>query len=297
MNETLNWHDLQLFLAVAQAGGLAGATNITGLSAPTLGRRMTSLEQTAGCDLFIRHQNGYELTPEAKQLLTHVHGMQEASTGVSRWQEQRTKQSIIKITAGAWTCRFISQNVREFPIATTIRLMSDNNFLDLRRREAHLAIRNQRPTQQGLAVRKLERLEFAIYGTPEFAQTAEPLNADERLFKVCPWIVYEPVGSAAIPSSAWLSARLSKPPTLVCSTPTLVLDAALAGVGLCVLPCFVGAAEPKLKRLSETIPELSHVQWLVSHDEDRHLKHVRQASKALHKLFALNKAFFAGDAS
>lgn len=293
MNEILNWHDLQLFLAVAQAGGLAGAVGVTGLSAPTLGRRMTALEQAVGCELFVRHQNGYELTADGAQLLVHVRSMQEASTSVNRWQEERAHRSVIKITAGTWTSRFIAQNHDKLPSQTSFRLMPDNNFLDLRRREAHLAVRNRRPTQQGLAVQKLGRVELAAYGAPEISRSGRLLPT-EQLFETCPWVVFEPANTT-VSSSAWLNGRLANPPVLSCSTSTLVLDAAVAGVGLCLLPCFVGDAQPGIRRVSEPISELSHVQWLVSHDEDRHLKPVRQAAKALHKLFIMNKRLFAGE--
>ncbi len=294
MNETLDWHDLQLFLAVANASGLAGAVRITGLSAPTLGRRMTALEQAVGCELFVRRQSGYELTADGAQLLKHVRSMQEASTGVTRWQEQRDQQTVIKITAGAWTSRFIAQNLDSLPADTCIRLVPDNNFLDLRRREAHLAIRNRRPTQQGLAVQKLGRIAFAVYGAPEFVPAGGKMPETNHLLEACPWITYEPA-SSSIPSTQWLRERLKKQPVLSCSSPTLVLDAAIAGAGLCVVPCFVGDSEPSLRRLSAPIEEITHIQLLVSHDEDRHLKPVRQVAKALHKLFTTNKTIFAGD--
>lgn len=294
MNETLNWQDLQLFLAVANAGGLAGAVKTTGLSAPTLGRRMTALERTIGCELFVRHQTGYELTAEAEQLLAHIRGMQEASAAVARWQEERTQQSLIKITAGAWTSRFIVQRLGQLPADAIVRLMPDSHFFDLRRREAHLAIRNRRPTQQGLAVQKLGQVAFAIYGAPELMPTNPTSVSMRALLDDFPWVSYEPTGSA-IPSSVWLGDQLTKPPALSCSTSNLVLDAAIAGVGLCVLPCFVGDLSPGLIRLSKPISELSHIQWLVSHDEDRHLKPVHQASRVLRDLFLSNKALFAGE--
>lgn len=293
MNEILNWRDLQLFFAVANAGGLAGAVKATGLSAPTLGRHMTALEQAVGCSLFVRHKNGYELTADAKELLSHVRSMQEASTGISRWHEQRASEPVIKITAGTWTSRFMAQRLFELGSGARVRLIPDSHFFDLRKREAHLAIRNRRPTQQGLAARKLGRVTFAFYGTPELTP-AGTNRSIENLLEAVPLVTYEPAG-AAVASSAWLANQLARQPVLSCATPTLVLDAALAGVGMCVLPCFVGDREPGLRRLSGLIPELEHIQWLVSHDEDRHLRHVRQIANSLHQMFASDKSLFEGN--
>ena len=40
-----DWDDLRLFLHVAEQGGLAGTATLTGISAPTIGRRMLALER------------------------------------------------------------------------------------------------------------------------------------------------------------------------------------------------------------------------------------------------------------
>ena len=42
----VNWDDLKLFHIVATEGGLAGAASLTGISAPTIGRKMLFLERT-----------------------------------------------------------------------------------------------------------------------------------------------------------------------------------------------------------------------------------------------------------
>ena len=44
---SIDWADLRLFLDVARLGGLSAATTTTGLSAATLGRRVTALEKQA----------------------------------------------------------------------------------------------------------------------------------------------------------------------------------------------------------------------------------------------------------
>lgn len=294
MNETLNWRDLQLFLSVAQASGLAGAVKTTGLSAPTLGRHMTALESATSSQLFVRHKNGYTLTEDGKQLLAYAEKMQHASSDIDRWLEKQDPQPTVKLTAGAWTSRFIAQNLSSLPQDTSYRIVPDNNFFDLRKREAHLAIRNRRPTQQGLAAKKLGTVAFALYGargTAKFTDLSKPI---QQVLETTPCVTFEPNG-AVTASSEWLKNRMGRSPAISFSSPLLVLEATLGGAGICILPCFAGDANSELVRCSEAIPELEHVQWLVSHDEDRHLKHVRQTAKALHKLFTTNKSMFSGE--
>ncbi|WP_234901895.1 helix-turn-helix domain-containing protein [Agrobacterium rubi] len=68
----VNWDDLKLFHIVASEGGLAGAAGLTGISAPTIGRRMLFLERTMGRTLFIRSQQGYRLAPDGLTLFERV---------------------------------------------------------------------------------------------------------------------------------------------------------------------------------------------------------------------------------
>lgn len=293
MNETLNWHDLQLFVAVANASGLAGATKTTGLSAPTLGRRMTTLEQAAGGQLFVRHKNGYRLTELGAELLDHATKMQEAASGVERWRAKKDPTPVVKLTAGAWTSRFVAQNAMSLPPGTNYRIVPDNHFFDLRRREAHLAIRNRRPTQQGLAARKLGSVAFALFGAKNLIESDAPTSVTD-LLNTIPCLAFEPSG-AATASSTWLKEKTDRPAAMSFSNSILVLDAAIAGAGLCVLPCFVGDLEDRLRRYSAPIQDLEHIQWLVSHDEDRHLAHVKQTAKAVHSMFSERRALFAGE--
>src|ERR1700709_2765831 len=50
---SIDWADLRLFLDVARLGGLSAATQTTGLSAATLGRRVTALERQIREPLFV----------------------------------------------------------------------------------------------------------------------------------------------------------------------------------------------------------------------------------------------------
>lgn len=102
-------------------------------------------------------------------------------------------------------------------------------------------------------------------------------------------------GRAAPPSVTWLEKHLQKAPSLLCTNTHALLEAAKAGAGQCILPCFIGDLEPALMRRSDPIEALAHDQWLVSHDEDRHDKAVRKVSRWLADLLSGHKALFAGE--
>ncbi len=111
MNETLSWDDLRLNLSVARNGGLAGAVPTAQLSAPTLSRRMVSLERVLGLSLFIRRRDGYDLTSAGNQLLELAEAVEQEVLGIERWRSAVDPHPVVKIAAGAWTSIFIANGV------------------------------------------------------------------------------------------------------------------------------------------------------------------------------------------
>jgi DNA-binding transcriptional LysR family regulator len=295
MNETWSWDDLRLFLAVARAEGLAGAKRLTGVSPPTLGRRMTALEESLGGDLFVRQRDGYLLTERGKELLRLAEALELSALNIDRWRGSEGIVPVVKIAAGTWTSAFIARHLGDLigeAEDILIELVSGVGPADILRREAALGLRNRRPEIPGLAGFKLARVEFAVFGGQAYVdEHAE--SRDHRRFSDCRWIALSPPGPRT-PSAVWLDERLQGAPRLRCRSGQEVLGAALAGLGLCVLPCFIGDAEAGLARASGVIEELGHDQWLVSHDQDRKLKHIRHISNGLRRLMKTHRALFLG---
>ncbi|NNG03996.1 MAG: hypothetical protein HKM95_07825 [Inquilinus sp.] len=155
-----------------------------------------------------------------------------------------------------------------------------------------MGIRNRRPSTPGLAGQKLGPVAFAVFGPP--ALTREWSAADEQSrYGNFNWVAFRTAGST-VPSAAWLDRRLTRPPIVRLSDPRAVLDASAAGIGLCVLPCFVGDSDRRLRRASGVIDDLTHEQWLVSHDDHRHNRPVRQITDRIKRLMKERRRLFAG---
>src|SRR5690554_1907959 len=106
-----DWDDLRVFLAVSRLGGLSAAQQATGLSAATLGRRITALEHDVGVPLFTRLQSGYRLTPAGEHLLARAEEVERAMAGVDHWSQGTFAQRSIRVSAGHWTTMFIAHNI------------------------------------------------------------------------------------------------------------------------------------------------------------------------------------------
>jgi DNA-binding transcriptional LysR family regulator len=298
MNETWNWDDLRLFLAVARNGGLAKAVPLARVSAPTLSRRMLSLERSLRRSLFRRRRDGYELTIAGRELLALAETLEQGALRIERWRASAASYPVVTIAAGAWTSAFLARQMPDLIAGDDelrIEILTAASTADLLRREANLGLRNHRPDAPGLAGKRLLRVEFAIYGAASLVANRGEAEGG-RWQAACHWIAFSPPGPK-VPSAVWLERHFGRDARLRCSTAQAVLDAARAGTGLCILPCFIGDTEPKLRRASGLIAELGHEQWLVSHDDDRHNKEIRKVATRLAKLMQAHQRLFAGRAT
>lgn len=260
MNETnIDWADLHLFIAVAREGGLSAASRTTGRSAATLGRRMLALERSMGRELFIRHDRGYEMTSDARKLLDDLQDVEARIVRLTAMPAENARP-LVKISAGAWTILALLEKLDDIigaPADIRLRFMSAEQSLDIPRREVVIGVRNARPTEEGLAGRKLSRVEFAPYAS---------VAAPERWIRVM----------ADTPSARWLAKTVGNDAICEVNSPRNSLDLALAGKGIALLPTFIGDRQRELSRTGGTIPELAHHQWIVTHQDDRHMPEVRR---------------------
>ncbi|WP_156798434.1 LysR family transcriptional regulator [Ahrensia sp. R2A130] len=254
-----NWDDFAAFLSICEAGGLSAAARATGSSPATLGRRMRALERSLGRELFIRRTHGYDLTDDGQKLRRDLQPVADRLTQLTTSPAQRGLP-LVKIGAGTWTMWALSVSIRHLtgdPPDVLLRLEAGEAVRSIARREITIGIRNARPTEVGVAGRKLRQVEFAAYAKN---------NAPERWIKV----------AAETPSALYVGKRSGSEIACEVSNPRLALDLALAGVGQAVLPTFVGDAHKSLQRRDEPIAELTHASWLVTHDDDRRLPEVRR---------------------
>ncbi|KAE9629558.1 LysR family transcriptional regulator [Parasedimentitalea maritima] len=281
-NETHSWDDLRLFLAVASEGGLANAVSRSGVSAPTLSRRISHLENTFSMILFDRHPGGVTLTPQGRELLEKVQQMDLHNQAIQSWRTRQDPRPLVRVTVGYWTSIYLTRNLdRLFTSAQSprIELLSGSQFLNLSRREADIAIRNKQPDQKGLKRRRIGPVTFAIFGSPTYC-ASHPQSYSEERYAACDWVIPSQSGATG-GSSSWLRRKIGETARLVCDTPQAVLEAAAAGGGLCILPCFIGVNESRLVQVSDPLASLPHEQWLVTHENSSALPHVRHTANAI----------------
>ncbi len=291
----LDWEDLRLFLAVARAGTLSGAARKIRVSQPTLGRRVRRLEAACGQDLFQRRPDGFSLTAAGSALLADAEAMDEAAARLAlrRAGADPAPTGTVRIASGEWMARFFASNAPELRATLPdieLELVAAQQYANLSRREADIALRNQLPDAGALYVRQLKGFAYAVYGSRNYAERTPAAVAETR-YQDCSWVGFDD-SLAHMPTARWLaSKREGRQPELRCSRAMLVMDGVRAGAGLGVLACVAGDEDPALQRLTPPIAELSgQPLFLVVHRELRSVPRIRATSAAIVALMARHRA-------
>ncbi|MEM8701316.1 MAG: LysR family transcriptional regulator [Pseudomonadota bacterium] len=275
MKQSIDWEDLRLFLAVAKAGGLAGAAETTGASAATLGRRVASLEKSLNVRLVEREARGYQLTSAGRDLLIRLEDMDEAARAISAWRESGSTKRRVRISAGDWTARLLMDNISAFwsqDDPWVPEFLADPRSRDVARRQIDIGVRSQRPKQEWLAGKKIGTVRYAVY------QAASVKDETE-----IGWIgIVE--DEAHFPTGSWIRDHHGDEVTITVNRAMHALSLVRQGAGRMLLPMFVGEAFSDLARLSDPIGSLQTERWLVMHQDERHEPAVRKALSALAKL-------------
>ncbi|OWV76112.1 LysR family transcriptional regulator [Rhizobium sp. R634] len=279
-----SWDDLQLFFHVATSGGLSAAAARTGLSAPTIGRRMLALERVTGRSLFTRGPTGYLLAKDGQELLDRVRLMQDAARAISDWRGEVLTLPIVSTVVDSWTSRFIADHL------ASVWTPKDNFRMcyktcdagaDFTYREAHIAIRHGRPESGNVAIRRSVRVAHAVYQAAAYDEAN------------CNWISLG-TDIAITPADKWTFEQPDYWITSWTNTPHMLFYLIRGGAGRGVLPCFIGDQERKLVRAGPVIDDLTYEMWIVAHDDERQRPEVRTVIDRLATLFADHEDLFAG---
>ncbi|HKY94142.1 MAG TPA: LysR family transcriptional regulator [Kiloniellales bacterium] len=285
MKTAFSWDDLHLVLLLARGRTLAAAARQLGVDASTVHRRLAALEQRLDSSLFERGAGGYRPTAAGGELLVAAEGMAEAVQSLEERRQRRSDErlsGLVRVTAPDDLVSYIllpliAGFLAEHP-EVQIELAVDNRALNLSRREADVALRATREPPSHLAGRRASHLASAVYA-------AMPLA--ERPLASLPWIAWsEETGPPAF--ARWLEAEgLARKPVLRCGSMQLQAEAAAAGIGAVLLPCFLGDATPALRRLTPPLQQLASELWLLAPTEVRRRPVVR---RFLDRAFAAVKA-------
>jgi DNA-binding transcriptional LysR family regulator len=274
MQGRLGWEDMRLVLAVGTAGTLAGAARALGIDHSTAFRRLGALEGRLGARLFDRARDGYAPTPAGEAVMASAARVEQEITGLERalaGQDLRpsgtvratTTDTLVEVLTPCFAA------FREAQPEIVLEVVATNAFLTLTRRDADVAIRPAVDAPEALVGRRAAGLGFAVYGA---ARSAPADLGDPAAHR---WVAPdESLAQAA--TARWVRANVPDGAVVHRSNTLLgVAAAARAGMGLAVLPCFMGDADPGLARVGGVLPGVDSGLWLLTHPDLRRVARVR----------------------
>lgn len=186
MPDTPDWDLLQSLHAVLEAGSFSAAAKIRHLTQPTLGRHIDQLERQLGAPLFLRSPRGLQPTDLATAFLPHLADMHAAASAAGRDASgvASGEGGVVRLAAseivGIEVLPEILSSFHDAHPGIDVELTLSNKLEDLTRRDADVAVRMSRPTQNSLVAKKIGDLELGFYATPEYvARKGQPQNFDE----------------------------------------------------------------------------------------------------------------------
>lgn len=291
-----DWGDLRIFLTLARERKLAAAARKLGISHPTVARRVKALEQAIGARLFDRLPDHFVLTAAGEELMTDVQAMESAAESIHRRSAglaAAANKGTVRLSAGEAMTAFIARHLlrlRRNLQCIEIELDSRHLLANLSKREADLMIREQVPDLASIVARKLGHVAYAVYGGGALAR----LDADLASLRAAPWAGFDD-NHSYMPGQRWLLELIDGARPAVRVNNWLVMhEAAAAGAGLAVLPCYLGDGDPRLRRIGPILPGVAAEQWLLVHDDLRGLPRVRAVMDVLIQLFQEERAQLEG---
>lgn len=291
----MDWDDVRYFLALARerSGRAAGAA--LGVSHSTVARRLDALEEQLGVRLFDRSRDGYLLTHAGTQMLAGAERIEREIAALERSLagHDARLEGTVRVTC---TDPFIAQILlraladlaRRHP-GIELELGTEGRNLDLSKREADLALRalmREMLPPQHLLGRRVAAITVASYVARAHADRLDP----ERDLRACRWLGMGRPIEAMIASSSYPSL----PAWGSFDALAVIVEAALEGLGLAMLPTYVGDRDPRLVRLAR--PDLRHVAdfWLLSHPDLRDNARLRAAREHVADALLAHAELFEG---
>jgi DNA-binding transcriptional LysR family regulator len=297
MHWLLDWDDLRFLLAIRESGSASSAARKLGVDKATVARRVTNLEKQLGVRLLLRRATGWQSSAAGERAARVA---REIDRRISELRsdyasEHGSPRTPVTVTAPHWFCTelllpALPALLEEGPWLD-VSIAATSRVLNLPQREADVALRNARPEHGEFVVRRAGELGSALYASKTYAKRHPvPQSRDG-------WARHRVVGYpdrvTYVPGFRWFDEVGSQSHGIVRTDDAKALSVALkAGIGVGVVPCFLGDRERELVRLGDELHR--EAIWLVSPTEAAETRAVKMTSAFVAGVFRKNARALAG---
>lgn len=274
MEREPNWEWYRTFLSVSETGSLSAAGRALGLTQPTVGRHIDSLETALGLKLFTRSFDGYAPTEAAAELLPYASSVAATAAALRRVASSIGDgvRGTVRVTAsdviGVEVLPPVLSALRAAHPELVIELVLSNAVDDLLRREADIAVRMVQPTQDALVARRVGAIDIGLFAHQRYLdahgvpQSVDGLHGhaligyDHHSAVVRKWLAHFP---------AFARDQLA----LRCDSDLAQLGAIRAGLGIGWCQAGLAARDPQIVRVLPQECSLPLETWIAMHEDLR----------------------------
>jgi molybdate transport repressor ModE-like protein len=252
----VDWEDLKVFLAVANAGSLAAAARRLRLSQATVWRRMRALDEALDTELFERRATGYVLTSRGAAFFRALDGVDQTISSAQRRLASGSEvaEGEVRVAAPEFLASLIAMHAAalasRYPLLHIEAVFASPLAL-LGVRDADISIRTEAPLIGGFYIHGAYPIAFAVYASRAYLERrGMPKSLDDLAGHDL--IDFDHSITHAAPD-AWRSADLSEVNiSFRASSPHARLAAMRAGLGLALLPNCLIADEREVRTALST---------------------------------------------
>lgn len=269
----LDYADLALILALVRGTSLARASQLLRVDVSTVFRAVRRLESALGQQLFEKSRAGYLPTTLAQALAEQAERAEQALEAARIGVEQggQVVSGTVRLTCTDSVLQglllpALAQFMPNYP-ALTIELSTSNDFANLSRRDADIALRLTRTPPQHLVGRQLAEISYRVCASQRYLENVE--GAD---LTTLTWIAPDEF-LPDHPTVAWRRQHLpGVVPAYRCNSMLSVTQLVRAGLGVAALPDFL--INDGLQALSEPLHGYDTALWLLTRPDCRALRSV-----------------------
>lgn len=294
----MEWNDLNIILAIGRAGTLSGAGRSLEMNHSTVFRRINAIEKKLGVRFFDRLPQGYVLTEAGEAAMRAAEHIDDEVNGLARELvgKDLRLQGNIRVTAPEGvSLKLLAPHLARFCRLHPdihIDLVATGMTLQLSRREADLAIRvTSKPPDTSIG-RRICQFRFGLYASPAYLKKHGPRELAEH-----DWVMTDD-SRDWFPSAIWKRLGQPRARLVLSSNSTMaIVNAAVEGMGVAPLPCFLGDSEKGLRRVIPPLEEMTLELWLLTHTDLRHTARVRALMHFLQEALEGQKDLIEGKVS
>lgn len=267
--------DLRLARVIGDTGTLLGAARMLGIDHSTAFRRLNALERKLGSRLFLRSRDGYAPTPAGEAMIEAAARVDDDIVALERKLAgaDLRPSGVVRVTITDTAVPLLTSAFAAFRKAhpeIVIEAVIANQFFALSRREADVAIRPSVEVPEDLVARRVATVATALYASRRYATAHR-----DRDLAGHQWLA--PDDSLwHLGSARWLRRQIPADRIVYRASSLVALQAAaVEGVGVAPLPCFLGDADRRLVRIDGPIDEMAAALWVLIHPDLRRAARIR----------------------